>query len=341
MKEKQESNVIGNSLAESGEKKEVVVITVWYNRADHVEYSIKSILNQKFSNYSILAVDDGSTDETGESLEGMLRIADEREVPMRVWRKPNEGFVTTIKRAIEEKSNEQIIALHGAGDISLPNRLKAQYKLLKEEEDVIVSGVGYQKVTPEGEMVKEIIMPSEARVDLEMGKLPHPCTHGASMYYRSEYNKVGGYREPFIYAQDTDLWLRLGKVGKIKTVDQVLYKQILVDGSVSKADYETKLQQIFCSAAAVQSAKDRKEEMDDPIEQIDEEDLNSLKKVAKRDGIDERSVRRLCDLCSDCVYNRNIKGATRCVEELGLYGVIKLITITPNIVKKKLRRRLM
>jgi hypothetical protein len=43
------------------------------------------------------------------------------------------------------------------------------------------------------------------------------------MFRKSAYERVGGYREAFYYAQDSDLWLRLAEIGFIVYCPEVLY----------------------------------------------------------------------------------------------------------------------
>jgi hypothetical protein len=55
------------------------------------------------------------------------------------------------------------------------------------------------------------------------------------MFRKSCYDQVGGYRPQFYYAQDSDLWLRLGLVGKLDYAQQVLYRYRISEASISGA----------------------------------------------------------------------------------------------------------
>jgi len=59
--------------------------------------------------------------------------------------------------------------------------------------------------------------------------------HGSVMFRADAYQRVGGYRAAFRYAQDWDLWLRLAEVGSITYVPEYLYAFRVSEQSISSA----------------------------------------------------------------------------------------------------------
>jgi hypothetical protein len=55
----------------------------------------------------------------------------------------------------------------------------------------------------------------------------------SSVFRRSAYEKVGGYRAQFYFAQDLDLWVRLTEVGDYAVVPEVLYQAVVTPDSIS------------------------------------------------------------------------------------------------------------
>ncbi|RYF04511.1 MAG: glycosyltransferase family 2 protein, partial [Oxalobacteraceae bacterium] len=111
----------------------VSIITVFHNRAEHVEASIASLLAQRGVDYEIVALDDGSTDDT---LACLQAISNPR---LTVVAQANTGFTAAINTAIAH-SRGRYIAIHGAGDISLPNRIARQAAILEARPEVGVIG---------------------------------------------------------------------------------------------------------------------------------------------------------------------------------------------------------
>ena len=60
-----------------------------------------------------------------------------------------------------------------------------------------------------------------------------PTHHGSVMFRKEAYEKVGGYRPAFYYAQDMDRWHRLAALGTFAMVERELYRGRVIPGSIS------------------------------------------------------------------------------------------------------------
>lgn len=218
----------------------VSIVTVFYNRADYVADSIKTLLNQTYQNIEIIAVDDGSTDNT---LDELKRIRDPR---FTIISTDNNGFVKSLKMAIEESTGEYI-AVHGSGDISHPQRIEKQVAVLQAEPTVGVVGCyvnqfGKMHTPPNGQSFLLTMMERQL------------FTHGEVMYRRNIYDRAGGYREVFTYAQDRDLWLRMAEHCDYRIIAEPLYTRKNPANSVTK-DHIKMVLQAYLSNFAVACAK--------------------------------------------------------------------------------------
>lgn len=227
------------------------MVTVWYNRGYRVADSIGSIINQDIERYRVLAVDDGSTDDTRERLETMVAPARDRGVELVVWAKENEGFTRSLKRCIEEWTTAPYIGLHGAGDISLPSRLSTLVALLEADRRHVAAGCGVRVVDPDGTTLFTKTLDGVAPRDLASGTVPKPATHECAVIRRSAYDAIGGYREFFQYAQDSDLWVRISRVGPVLNTPEILFEKVRIPESVS-ADWQKSLLQRKYSTLAIQ-----------------------------------------------------------------------------------------
>lgn len=204
---------------------EVVIACAWYNRAEHIHDTVDSLLSQEFDSFEIVIVNDGSTDPR------VREILDSYDDPrLRVIHQENTGFVGAIRRAIAE-SKAPFIAIQGSGEISLPSRLRNQYDFLKGHPDHVAISSRAQNVLvrDNGTESEKGVTPSTPDVDLELLLKDNPMVHGASMYRRTAYDAIGGYRTIFKFAQDLDLWLRLQAKGRIAVIETLDVKRSIFE----------------------------------------------------------------------------------------------------------------
>nr|WP_234794624.1 glycosyltransferase family 2 protein [Xaviernesmea oryzae] len=102
-----------------------------YNRASLVEKTIRSVLNQTFTDFEIVIVDDGSKDNVAEVIGN---IPDER---IRFISVPNQG-ASTARNIGVDNSNGLYIAFLDSDDFFLPEHLATMKAVLDAEPDVAV-----------------------------------------------------------------------------------------------------------------------------------------------------------------------------------------------------------
>src|ERR1700749_4123369 len=111
----------------------VTIVSVFHNRGAEVERSVNSLLAQTYTPLEIIVVDDGSTDDTA------LRLRAFADPRLSVRIQPNQGFTRAVDAAVRSAKGS-FVAIHGAGDISLPQRIEQQARVLAEHPEVGVVG---------------------------------------------------------------------------------------------------------------------------------------------------------------------------------------------------------
>lgn len=203
-------------------KPKVAIITVYYNRRDHVVESVKSLLNQTYVNLEVVIVDDCSTDDTFDLIKET--VADSTRVNLK-RNEHNKGFTQTLIDTIKDV-DAKYIAIHGAGDISLPTRVEEQVNHLEKNLDV---GVVTTDIT-------NLKKPKFHKTEITLQDLlkKNRITHGAVMFRRKIYDQVGGYRSFFTTRQDIDLWYRMIFYAKANYINKKLYSLIKIKNTVSQ-----------------------------------------------------------------------------------------------------------
>ncbi len=234
----------------------VSIVSVWYNRADHVATSIESLLAQTHDDLEIILCDDGSTDAT---LAELRKFDDPRLI---ILSQANAGFVVTMNRMIASATGDYI-AVHGSGDVSLPERIARQAAVLDSDPD---TGVVSCWIEARGDIKRPRGWDKDEAQPLRSVALEgNPFSHGEVMFRRSVFEAVGGYRPIFAFAQDRDLWLRMGLHTGYRVVPETLYRRFNLPGSVSRSGDKVILQKKL-SAFAVQCARSVDAGYGDPVD---------------------------------------------------------------------------
>jgi glycosyltransferase involved in cell wall biosynthesis len=215
---------------EKNSRPAVSVVMSVYNGAAYLRESLESILVQEGVDFEVVVVNDGSTDSSGDIL-GEYAGKDSR---LRVIGQKNLGLTRALIRGCAE-ARGRYIARQDADDLSLPGRLARLARLLDLDSRVAFASSWARYIEPGGAVWQEIKRPGDPE-EATRGLLYHrqgPPAHGSVMFRKDAYDRVGGYREEFYYAQDSDLWLRLGQVGLIGYEQEYLYVWRLATEGIS------------------------------------------------------------------------------------------------------------
>jgi glycosyltransferase involved in cell wall biosynthesis len=261
-------------------KDKVSICVAQYNRADRIAESIGSLLKQDYDNYRVTVVNDGSPDEKVNA--ELEKLADERLTSIT---QSNTGFVGAIRRAIQESDGE-FVYIHGAGDVVEPELIRKQVAFLQNNPDFCGVGCYYENMYLDEVPPRSINIYAPKKLEYEAADfetLYNPLGQGGTMYRRTSYEAVGGYRTFFKFAQDHDLWLRMGTHAKWGILPEVLYKRgyFRADGvvtNVNKIIYQKALQEF-----AIQAHQERKAN----------NGVDSLDKFGVQSGLLRKSSKRL------------------------------------------------
>lgn len=128
----------------------VSIIMPVYNTAAYVGQAIQSVLDQRFTDWELIIVDDGSSDGSEAVIRNYTdpRIRFERHTP-------NRGVSPTLNRALE-LCRGTFVARHDSDDLSLPERLEQQMAYLQADPACGIIGTYATTIDPEGAVVGAI-----------------------------------------------------------------------------------------------------------------------------------------------------------------------------------------
>ncbi|MBD1866918.1 glycosyltransferase [Cyanobacteria bacterium FACHB-471] len=196
-----------------------VVIPV-YNGEKTIKETVGSVLNQTFSNFELIVINDGSQDST---LEILSNISDSR---LKVLSYSNAGLAASRNRGIEQASGEYISFID-ADDLWTADKLEAQLKALQanpqasvayswtnwiDESNQFLRSGGH--ILASGQVYTKLLI----RDFVESGSNP--------LIRKQALDTVGGFDGSVPGVEDWDMWLRLAARYEFVAVPspQILYR---------------------------------------------------------------------------------------------------------------------
>jgi hypothetical protein len=215
----------------------VTVLLAVHDGEPFVDEAVRSVLDQTFTDFELLVVDDASTDDTVAIVEG---LGDER---VRILRNEhNLGQVPSLNRGLGEARGEYVARLD-ADDACLPTRLERQVEILDAEPRVGLVGTWMDAVDDRGRLLGRLQKTLDDYVDFVYHTLIMRVyvSHPSAMYRREPVLRLGCYDEATGPAEDKDLWRKLVlERFEARIVPEPLVRYRLHDLQLSqvRADYQ-------------------------------------------------------------------------------------------------------
>jgi glycosyltransferase involved in cell wall biosynthesis len=213
------------------------------NGGHYLRDSITSINENSSELSEIVVINDGSTDETSKIL---LEWTEENS-KVRVIDTAGVGLVAALNLGVSIIQSD-FIARFDVDDQYAGNRIELQRSLLSSETSAVFSDyVVFSSSRSNLGLIPSPIFPTQTSVSLvKQQRTPHP----SAIINRSAMTAVGGYRAEDFPAEDLSLWLRLSRVGELKSVPRALLRYRLSTASVSSTQSQlmnTKRQELLSS----------------------------------------------------------------------------------------------
>lgn len=202
----------------------ITVLMPVYNCELYIKESIDSILNQTFSDFEFIIIDDASSDSTVSIIE---TYNDPR---IKLIVKPiNSGYTNSLNYGLSIAKGAYIARMDG-DDISLPERFAKQVAFLDKNHETVLIGTCFKIINkdkiitvPEHHDAIKLAMLNDCCIAHPTVMIRKSCLDNFSLIYDTK-------KEP---AEDYDLWTRLLTVGKLHNLQEVLLHYRVHDSQVS------------------------------------------------------------------------------------------------------------
>ena len=192
---------------------EVSIVIPCYNAANTLAETLHTIAAQTLTDFEVIAVDDGSEDQTAD----LLNSWSQKDPRFKTLSLPHGGIIPALNAGLAA-SQSDLIARMDADDKMHPTRLEKQIAALKAQPELdLVSCLirGFpQETLREGfkvyiDWLNSLITHEQISRDIYVES---PLCHPSVMFRKQAAEKAGGYQEHG-WAEDYDLWLRMYQAG--------------------------------------------------------------------------------------------------------------------------------
>ena len=195
----------------------VSIVIPTYNRMETLPRALDSVINQTFLDWELIVVDDGSTDDTAETI-----LNDYPAV--RIHRQENSG-VSSARNVGVGLAKGVWIAFLDSDDAWLPEKLERQLSALSKEPEFRMSHTDEIWIR-NGKRINQPKEYAKSGGRIYRLCLPLCCICPSSVLLRRDlFDEVGGFDEAFPVCEDYDLWLRITASEPVHHLSEALVRK--------------------------------------------------------------------------------------------------------------------
>lgn len=208
----------------------ISIIMPAYNSARFISKSIQSVLSQSFTNFELIIINDGSTDETDAIVS---RYIDPR--INYVIKEKNTGLIESLNLGLTLAKGNYIARLD-SDDLMVSNRLELQSKVLNDNADIHFVTSNVEIISEDGNSLTFTNWSFNSN-EYKFNLMLRQCIcHSSVMFRRSIIGVIGVYDLKWLHAEDYDYWLRISKNFNFYQIPVVLTKWREVSTGISNSN---------------------------------------------------------------------------------------------------------
>ncbi|MBK5961830.1 hypothetical protein CCR97_27005 [Rhodoplanes elegans] len=222
--------------------------------------ALDSVLGQEMGNLELLAVDDGSTDDTP----AILAAAAARDPRVRLFATGGRGLVAALNTGVEAARGAYLARLD-ADDVAMPNRLSRQLSAMTARPSLGLLGSWAETIDADGRPIGRLTPETDPGALVALLQRTNPFIHSSLMLRTDLVRRLSGYRAAFEAAEDYDLWLRVAEVAEVGNLPEPLIRYRWHGGNVTS---RKEVRQCFSVRLAQRAAAARRAGLPDPADAL-------------------------------------------------------------------------
>jgi len=206
----------------------VSVVMAVKDGEDRISESVQSLMDQSFTDFELIIINDGSKDRT---LEIIHSFQDPR---IHVYSQINRGVAISANRGLA-LARGKYIARQDHDDLSMPNRLEMQVKFLEGNPNIFLLGTAAEIWSKSGKSSRTHDHPTEHKILALELLFDNPFVHSSIMFRRDLVKKIGYYNpsKKISPLDDYDFISRCSLKFKVANLSERLVQYYERDGSLT------------------------------------------------------------------------------------------------------------
>ena len=207
----------------------VSVIVPNHNNARFIGETIDSVLQQTFTDWELIVVDDGSTDGSRAVVAGYIESNPDRNISL-VYSEGPSGTPTPINIGIRQMRGAYFAWL-SSDDVFEPGKLEAQVRVLEERPEVGLVHSSYVAIDENGDPIGEFHPPNDFETDVFTALLDGNFINGNTVLIRRQVlEEIGPFLEtdpefPEMWrAAEYYYWLQVALRHSVVSIDRLLHR---------------------------------------------------------------------------------------------------------------------
>lgn len=216
--------------AQTSSRPRVSVVMLTFRRPQFIDRAVLSVMAQRFQSWELIVVHDGDNEHIRAAMQRYVAV-DPR---IRYLHRP---MATNIANAynfgIAHAEGEYIAILDDDDCWVDPDKLDLQIAFLDSHPDYAVCGGGMVAVDANGQKLMQYLKWEHDHDIKRWALVANPLGHSTTVFRRQVGDQIAAYDESLAGFQDWDLWLKLGRVGKLYNFQRVFTWYTIWEGGGS------------------------------------------------------------------------------------------------------------
>ncbi len=194
----------------------VTILMPVFNAEKYLDQALVSILQQTYSHFELLVINDGSTDES----EDIILKHQSSDTRVRyVKNECNLQLIATLNKGFQLAKGDYIARMD-ADDLALPHRLERQVEIMEKNKEIGICGSWIQVFGVRNELIQYPETHEEIAAALFFY---NPFSHPSVMFRRKEIDRLKMfYHSDYLHAEDYKLWFQHFQYTTFYNIPEVL-----------------------------------------------------------------------------------------------------------------------